>query len=118
MDPSEESIQTKGSRVNGKEWKEEKKAFRVKSFGVKNKKFTDFQRRNEKKQQEDNYKARLKELKQEKEDLKTQRINDLKRRREIKAEKERFEKMAEKMNKRKIERLRRKEKRNKLLKER
>lgn len=106
----------KGPRVNGKNWKDDKSAFRVKSLGVS--KQTKFDKRNAKKLQEEQYKAKLNELKQEKQDAKMARINEMKRRKEIKEEKERFEMMATKMHKRKVERLRRKEKRNKLLKER
>ncbi|EGV61089.1 hypothetical protein CANTEDRAFT_116362 [Yamadazyma tenuis ATCC 10573] len=107
---------SKGSRVNGKSWKDEKGAFRVKSLGVT--KQTAFTKRNAKRLQEDQYKTRLKDLKQEKEDAQKARITELKRRRELQAEKERYEMMATKMHKRKVERLKRKEKRNKLLKER
>lgn len=106
----------KGSRVNGKDWKPAKDAFRVKRLGVS--KPGSFKEREAKKLQEQQYRARLQDLKQEKEDSKNQRIADLKRRREIKEEKERYEKLAAKMHAKKVERLRKKEKRNKLLKER
>lgn len=106
----------KGSRVNGKDWKGQKDPFRIKRLGVT--KPSNFKEREAKKLQEQQYRARLQELKQEKEDVKKQRIADLKRRREIKEEKERYEKLAAKMHAKKVERLRKKEKRNKLLKER
>ena len=106
----------KGSRVNGKDWKGQKDPFRIKRLGVT--KPSNFKEREAKKLQEQQYRARLQELKQEKEDAKNQRIADLKRRREIKEEKERYEKLAAKMHAKKVERLRKKEKRNKLLKER
>lgn len=107
---------SKGSRVNGKDWKPTKDAFRVRSIGVT--KLNSFQKRTAKKLQEDQYKARLQELKDEKKNEKQSRLAETKRRQEIKAEKERFEKMTAKLNRKKAERLKRKEKRNKLLKER
>lgn len=116
IDPSAPKDIGEGSRVNGKDWKIKKDAFRVKTLGVK--KLSTWKQREQKKMEQDQYKARLQELKQEKEDAKNQRISDLKRRREIKAEKERYEKMAVKMHAKKVERLRKREKRNKLLKER
>ncbi|RLV96225.1 rRNA-processing protein CGR1 [Spathaspora sp. JA1] len=116
IDPLAPKDKGEGSRVNGKDWKISKDAFRVKTLGVT--KPNSFKARNEKKLQEDQYKARLRELKDEKESIRKQRIDDLKRRREIKVEKERYEKLAAKMHAKKVERLRKKEKRNKLLKER
>lgn len=105
-----------GSRVNGKEWKMLKDAFRIKTVGVS--KMSSFEARRKKRQEEEQYKARLQNLKQEKEDIKNARLAELKRRKDIKEEKERYEKMAQKMHAKKVERLRKKEKRNKLLKER
>lgn len=115
VDPVSSKDVDEGNRVNGKNWKMKKDAFRVKSLGVSK---TLFNKRQEKKLLEDQYKARMTELKQEKEDAKQKRIDDLKRRREIKEEKERYEKMATKMHAKKVERMRRREKRNKMLKER
>lgn len=57
----------------------------------------------------------LKEEKQAKHDEAIQRIKD---RREQKAEKERYEKLALVMHRKKVERIKKREKRNKLLKER
>lgn len=105
-----------GSRVSGKEWKMKKDPFRVKTLGVK--KLSSWEKRKEKTLQEKQYKARLNELRSEKEHEQSQKIEDLKRRREIKEEKERYERIALKMHAKKVERLKRKEKRNKLLKER
>ncbi|KAK6201400.1 uncharacterized protein RJT21DRAFT_35059 [Scheffersomyces amazonensis] len=116
IDPLAPKDKGEGSRVNGKDWKIKKDAFRVKTLGVK--RFSSFKDREEKKLQEEQYKARVKELKEEKESIRKQRIDDLKRRREIKAEKERYELMAAKMHAKKVERMRKREKRNKLLKER
>ena len=63
-------------------------------------------------------KTREKELKDEKVAKKEEMINKIKEKREKRAEKERFEKLAEKMHAKKVDRLRRREKRNKALKER
>ncbi|KAI5951822.1 CGR1 [Candida jiufengensis] len=116
LDPLASKDKGEGSRVNGKDWKMKKDAFRVKTLGVS--KRNSYKERELKKLQEQQYKERLKELKDEKDQAKKQKIDDLKRRREIKAEKERYEKMAAKMHAKKVERLRKREKRNKLLKER
>lgn len=116
IDPSTPKDVGEGSRVNGKDWKIKKDAFRVKTLGVK--KLSTWEHREQKKLEQQQYKTRLQDLKQEKEDAKNQRISDLKRRREIKAEKERYEKMAVKMHAKKVDRMRKREKRNKMLKER
>lgn len=116
LDPSLPKEKDEGSRVNGKDWKIHKDAFRMKALGVN--KGTSFAKRNAKRLEEEQYKARINELKNEKEEARQSRINDLKRRREIKAEKERYEKLATKFHQKKVDRLRKKEKRNKLLKER
>ncbi|KAG7665307.1 CGR1 [[Candida] subhashii] len=119
IDPIPVKDKGEGSRVNGKDWKMKKDAFRVKTLGVtKVTKPSSFKDRQQKKLQEEQYKTRLKELKEEKENTRKQRIEDLKRRREIKAEKERYERMAATMHAKKVERMRKREKRNKLLKER
>ncbi|ODV66849.1 rRNA-processing protein CGR1 [Hyphopichia burtonii NRRL Y-1933] len=116
IDPLQPKDKSEGARVNGKEWKIKKDAFRVKTLGVK--RMTTFEKREQERLEKQQYRARLNDLKQEKEDAKNQRIADLKRRREIKEEKERYAKIALKMHAKKVERLRKREKRNKLLKER
>lgn len=116
IDPLAPKGKGEGARVNGKDWKIKKDAFRVKSLGVK--KLSSWKLREQKKIEEEQFKARIKDLKKDKEDIKQQRIADLKRRREIKEEKERYERMAAKMHAKKVERMRKREKRNKLLKER
>lgn len=103
----------KGERVNGKSWKIEKPAFN-KSLNHTTKKES-FKDRKQKQEQERLVKEKLKQLKQEKVDEKKQRIEDIKKRREDKEEKERDERLAQKYHAKKVERLRRKEKRNKLL---
>lgn len=116
IDPLAEKDAGEGSRVNGKDWKMKKDAFRVRSLGVK--KLSTWKLREEKKLQEEQYKQRIKDLKQEKTDERTRRIEAIKKKREAIEEKERFEKIAQKMHAKKVERLRKKEKRNKLLRER
>ncbi|KAH3684877.1 hypothetical protein WICPIJ_004155 [Wickerhamomyces pijperi] len=102
-----------GARVNGKNWKISKEAFRVKSFCVKN----TWDRKQEQRLKDQQFKAKVKELKEEKENERKLKIQNIKDRRAKKEEKERYERLAAKMNAKKIERLRKKEKRNKLLKE-
>lgn len=116
IDPLAEKEIGEGSRVNGKDWKIKKDAFRLKSLGVR--KLNTWKLREEKKLQQDQIKQRIKDLKQEKSDEKNRRIQEIKKRREAREEKERYEKIALKMHAKKVERLRKKEKRNKLLKER
>uniref|UniRef100_A0A0L0NTC9 rRNA-processing protein n=1 Tax=Candidozyma auris TaxID=498019 RepID=A0A0L0NTC9_CANAR len=116
INPLAEKAPTEGPRVNGKNFKIKKDAFRVRSLGVR--KLNTWELREKKKLEEEQYKARLRELKQEKEDEKNLKIAEIKRRRELKEEKERYEKMAEKMHRKKVERMRKKEKRNKALRER
>lgn len=116
IDPTIERGPEEGPRVNGKNWKILKDAFRVKSIGVR--KLNTWKLREEKKLQQDQFKHRLNDLKQEKEDEKNRRVAEIKKRREAKEEKERYEKIALKMHAKKVERMRKKEKRNKLLRER
>lgn len=116
INPLTEKDVAEGPRVNGKEWKIKKDAFRVKTIGVK--KLNTWKLREQKKLQQDQFKQRLNDLKQEKDDEKNRKINELKRRRELREEKERYEKIAQKMHAKKVERMRKKEKRNKLLRER
>ncbi|EAZ63382.1 nucleolar coiled- coil protein [Scheffersomyces stipitis CBS 6054] len=116
IDPLAPKEKNEGARVNGKDWKMKKDAFRVKTLGVS--KSSKWKQREEKRLQEEQFKARIKDLKEEKESAQKERIAERKRRLQIKEEKERYEKMAAKMHAKKVERLRKKEKRNKLLKER
>ncbi|KAH3664368.1 hypothetical protein WICMUC_005753 [Wickerhamomyces mucosus] len=100
----------KGDRKN---WKVNKDAFRVKSLGVK----SSWARKQEQRLKDAQFKAKIKEFKEEKENEKRSRIQAIKEKKEKKEEKERFERMAAKMHAKKVERMRKKEKRNKLLKE-
>lgn len=116
IDPLAPRDKGEGSRVNGKDYKIKKDAFRVKTLGIR--KVTNFKDRELLKKQDEQFKAKLNELKSEKEATKQERISNLKKRRETKAEKERYERLALKFKAKKLERLKKKEKRNKLLKER
>lgn len=116
IDPLTEKEKGEGTRVNGKEWKIKKDAFRLRSAGVR--KLNTWTLREQKKLIEDQFKLRIKELKDEKNDEKTRKIEEIKKRREAIEEKKRYEQIALKMHAKKVERLRKKEKRNKMLKER
>lgn len=104
----------KGKRVSGKNWKTEKKAFRIKSLGAS----TSWKLKQEKKLKDAQDKARLKALQEEKEAAHKAKIAKIKEKREKKAEEERYERLAQVMHAKRVDRLRRREKRNKLLKER
>lgn len=116
IDPLTEKGKEEGDRVNGKDWKIKKDAFRLKSAGVR--KLNTWKLREEKALQESQFKQRIKDLKQEKSDEKNRKIEELKKRREAIEEKKRYEQIALKMHAKKVERMRKKEKRNKMLKER
>lgn len=104
----------KGKRVSGKNWKVEKKAFRIKSLGVN----SAWKKRQELRLKQEQDKLKLKELQDEKESERKAKIAKIKERREQKAEAERYERLATVMHAKRVERLKRREKRNKLLKER
>ncbi|QLG71504.1 hypothetical protein HG535_0B05460 [Zygotorulaspora mrakii] len=117
--PKEQEVtQPKGAPVSGRTWKSDKGQFRVKSRVVKNKKLTSWEIRQQKRLDDQQFKERMKQLKDEKEDIRQNRIKAMKERREKKAENERYELLAAKMHAKKVERMRRREKRNKALKER
>lgn len=113
-----EETKAKGLNVSGRPWKAEKEPFNPRGRVVKNKTLTSWEMKKQKRLEDLQFKARVKELKQEKEDLRQARINSLRERREKKEEKDRYERLAVKMHAKKVERLRRREKRNKALKER
>lgn len=104
----------KGKRLSGKNWKVEKKAFRIKSLGTS----SSWKQKQAQRLKDQETKARLKELQAEKEAEKKARIDRIKEKREKKAEQERYERLATVMHAKRVERLKRREKRNKLLKER
>ncbi|KAJ5489556.1 rRNA-processing protein cgrA [Penicillium diatomitis] len=98
-----------GMRKNGKNWHSTKKAFRP-TAGL-----TSYAKRQETRKQLEANKEREREMKEEKEAERQAHIQRIKDKRAAKEEKARFEKMAEKMHAKRVERLRRREKRNKLL---
>ena len=110
--------EAKGLPVSKRVWKQEKEPLRANSRVVKNKKLTSWELKKQKRLEEQQYKERLKALKDEKLETKRQQIEAMKLRREKKEEKERYERLAAKMHAKKVERLRRREKRNKAVKER
>ncbi|OBA24540.1 hypothetical protein METBIDRAFT_36805 [Metschnikowia bicuspidata var. bicuspidata NRRL YB-4993] len=116
IDPLVKKDEGEGTRVNGKDWKIKKDAFRLKSAGVR--KMNTWKLREEKKLQNEQFKLRINSLKQEKADEKNKKIEQVKQRRQAIEEKERYERIAQKMHAKKVDRLRKKEKRNKLLRER
>ncbi|KAK2069467.1 hypothetical protein P8C59_004048 [Phyllachora maydis] len=98
-----------GRRVNGKQWHAPKKAFRP-TAGL-----TSYAQRAKERVERETMKAKEKGMRDEKDAERQRRIAALRERRAAKAEKERYEKLAVKMHKKRVERLKRKEKRNKLL---
>ncbi|RPA91952.1 hypothetical protein L873DRAFT_1847968 [Choiromyces venosus 120613-1] len=102
------------SRANnpGKTWKPPKAPFRPKAGAE------SWEARQVKRQALAATKQREAEMKAEKEAARAERNRLLRERREAKVEKERYEKLAEKMHVKKVERIRRRERRNKVLKER
>ncbi|CAI4061937.1 Cgr1p SKDI_07G2250 [Saccharomyces kudriavzevii IFO 1802] len=108
----------KGASVSRKIWKVEKAPLRAKSRVVKNKKLTSWELKKQKRLEDKQFKDKLKGLKDEKEEARQAKITMLKERREKKEESERYERLAARMHAKKVERLRRREKRNKALKER
>jgi rRNA-processing protein CGR1 len=97
-------------RKNGKQWHTPKTAFRP-TAGQ-----TSYAKRMELRKAEQATKSLEREMKDAKEAERNRRVQAIKDRRKAKEEKERYEKMAEKMHAKLVERRRRREKRNKLLK--
>ncbi|CCC69544.1 hypothetical protein NCAS_0C05540 [Naumovozyma castellii] len=119
IEPVETDIaKTRGATVSGRSWKVEKQPFRAKSRVVKNKKLTSWELKKQKRLEDKQFKDRIKALKEEKEEERKKKIEALKERREKQEEKERYERLAAKMHAKKVERMRKREKRNKALKER
>ncbi|KAK0286147.1 rRNA-processing protein cgr1 [Friedmanniomyces endolithicus] len=108
--PTAKVPQIAGHRKNGKQWHPTRKAFRP-TAGQ-----TSYAKRATKTAQQAEVKKLETEMKAEKEEERQRRIQAIKDKRAARGEKERFEKMAEKMHAKRVERLRRREKRNKLLK--
>lgn len=95
--------------VSGRVWKAEHTPVKKKS---------EWDLRRKERQQLEIIKAKEKQLKDDKQNRHDESVNRIKDRREKKAERERYEKMAAVMHKKKVDRIRKREKRNKLLKER
>ncbi|KAM0256659.1 hypothetical protein ACHAQJ_004813 [Trichoderma viride] len=106
---AEKSTKPLGMRKNGKQWHAPKKAFRP-TAGL-----SSYEQRTRDRAAMTQMKAKEKEMKEEKEEIRKQRIQAIKDKRAKKEERERYEKLAEKMHHKRVERLKRKEKRNKLL---
>ncbi|KFH47977.1 rRNA-processing protein-like protein [Hapsidospora chrysogenum ATCC 11550] len=98
-----------GFRKNGKQWHPPKKAFRP-AAGLKS-----YEKRTQERALLAQVKAKEKEMKEEKEQERKDKIAAIKEKRARKEEKERYEEMAAKMHRKRVERLKRKEKRNKLI---
>lgn len=94
----------------GKNWHQPKAAFRP-STGL-----TSYEKRKRKEAEATAMKNTEKVLKKEKEEQRERWIQGIKDKRAAKEEKARYEKMAEKMHQKRVDRLKRREKRNKLLK--
>ncbi|OJJ43694.1 hypothetical protein ASPZODRAFT_103136 [Penicilliopsis zonata CBS 506.65] len=107
--PVASTVPQAGMRKNGKKWQTPKKAFRP-TAGL-----TSYAKRLEARKQLEIIKDHERELKEEKEAERKALIQKIKDRKAAKEEKERYQKMAEKMHHKRVERLKRKEKRNKLL---
>ncbi|PQE24065.1 hypothetical protein CJF31_00011589 [Rutstroemia sp. NJR-2017a BVV2] len=102
-----------GMRKNGslgKQWHEPKKAFRPRAGN------NSYEKRARERTALATMKAKEKEMKDEKEADRQARITKIKDKRSRKEERERFEKMAQKMHQKRVDRLKRREKRNKMLK--
>jgi rRNA-processing protein CGR1 len=108
--PSTTTAAPKGMRKNGKQWHTPKAAFRP-TAGQ-----TSYTKRMELRKAEQATRALEREMKEAKEAERNRRVKAIKDRRKAKEEKERYEKMAEKMHAKLVDRRRRREKRNKLLK--
>ncbi|OAL07588.1 hypothetical protein IQ06DRAFT_372551 [Phaeosphaeriaceae sp. SRC1lsM3a] len=100
----------KGMKKNGKQWHDNKSAFRPRANQ------TTWDKRTAERKTLAANKAKEKELKEEKEAERQRRVDAIRTKRAAKEERERFAKMEEKMHKRRVERLKRREKRNKMLK--
>ncbi|KAF2869291.1 rRNA-processing protein CGR1 [Massariosphaeria phaeospora] len=100
----------KGMRVNGKQWHQTKTAFRPRAGQQ------SFEQRALDRKALATVKAKEKEMKDEKATERQRRIDAIRTKRAAKEERARYQKMGEKMHKKRVERLKRREKRNKMLK--
>lgn len=104
-------------RVNGKDWKETKTAFRPSTLSVPQK-YKTWEKRLKDRETLKMVKAKEKEMKDEKQAENDEKVRKIKERRHAKDEVERLEKLASILTAKKLARRKRKEKRNKLLRER
>ncbi|KAI9740390.1 MAG: hypothetical protein M1834_004970 [Cirrosporium novae-zelandiae] len=104
------ALANRTSGYSGKQWHAPRTAFRP------NAGLTPYAKRAEERKAREIVKEMEKNMKEEKEAERQRRIQAIKDKRAAKAERERYERLAETMHKKRVERLRRKEKRNKLLK--
>ncbi|KAK6541046.1 hypothetical protein TWF694_008424 [Orbilia ellipsospora] len=124
IDPTTASVPAVvGIRKSGKQWKHPKAPFKPGSTTTSTapsakKQSKTYLARQSLRLQSSLTKLKEKELKAEKEAERNARIQSIKDKRAAKEEKERYEKLAVKMHAKRVERLKRREKRNKLLKER
>ncbi|EPS40907.1 hypothetical protein H072_5199 [Dactylellina haptotyla CBS 200.50] len=126
IDPATASVPAQGIRKNGKQWKLPKAPFKPgstlptgsTSSQTPKKQSKTYLARQSARLQSAVVKLKEKEMKAEKEAERAARIQSIKDKRAAKEEKERYEKLAAKMHAKRVERLKRREKRNKLLKER
>ncbi|XBW36090.1 hypothetical protein QEN19_001666 [Hanseniaspora menglaensis] len=96
------------------------KAYKVSKSLVPNNSITkksSWDRKREEALKEKEFKDKLRQLKQEKHDQKMEKINKRKEREEKKIEQERLQILQQRLNQKRIDRMRRKEKRNKALNE-
>ncbi|KAF2132814.1 hypothetical protein P153DRAFT_364081 [Dothidotthia symphoricarpi CBS 119687] len=100
----------KGMKKNGKQWHDNKSAFRPRANQ------SSFEKRTAERTALMAVKAKEKELKDVKVAVKQAQVDRIRTKRAAKEERERFAKMEEKMHKKRVERLKRREKRNKMLK--
>lgn len=94
----------------GKQWHDNKGAFRPRAN------LTSWEKRTAERKALIAVKAKEKELKDEKAAVKQAQVDRIREKRAKKEERERFAKMEEKMHKKRVERLKRREKRNAMLK--
>ena len=109
-EPPRAASHTSGLRKNGKNCHAPKKAFRPNTGQ------TSYAKRKQLDVDRRATKAREQEMKEEKEEERSRRVQNIKDRRQAKEEKERYEKMAEKIHQKLVDRRKRRDKRNKLLK--
>ncbi|KXL47174.1 hypothetical protein M433DRAFT_151917 [Acidomyces richmondensis BFW] len=110
--------QVAGRRKNGKQWHQSRSAFRPSATSTQMKTSGDkaYEKRAAKEAEMAEIKKLEQEMKAEKEEARLRRVQAIKDKRAAKEERERFAKMEEKMHRKRVERLKRREKRNRMLK--